>query len=131
MPFDPISEKCMNADAHKHYLKAAQHCAAASISQTEAAQYAQRGDMKSASLHASVAQNHLTQASEHNDMVSRYKEPNTALSSNRSTTLSTTASSVSKTASTTETTSHLNTSSSGTTASSSTTSTTSTTSTKL
>lgn len=123
MPFEPISENCTQADAYKHHLKAAQHCAAASIAHTEAAKYAQAGDLKTASLHAAVAQNHITQASEHNEMACHKTMTSSVFSSNPSATLSSTTSSMSKTASITETTTDANTS---TTDISSTTSTTST-----
>lgn len=122
MTLEPTSDNSSNLDAYKHHLKAAQHSAAASIAHTEAAKYAQSGDMKSAGLHAKVAQNHITQASEHNEMACHKTMASSVFSTAPKSTFSTTSSSISKTASITETTSDSNTTSTDTTSTTSTTS---------
>lgn len=122
MTVEPISQGGSNLDAYKHHLKAAQHCAAASIAHTEAAKYAQIGDSKSASLHAAVAQNHITQANEHNEMACHQTMASSVFASSPQSSFSSTSSSISKTASITETTTDAQSTSTDTTSTTSTTS---------
>lgn len=68
MTLDPKSNSTIPVTAQQHHMKAAEHCAAATLSHKEAAKHSEAGDAKHAGYHAAVAHGHTTQAKDHSEM---------------------------------------------------------------